>query len=261
MKTTFLLLIALLFTAPAIAQTDTTFTKKGSKKPVPQPAEKDGTPKSNPFQQTGPNLDPALFGLISRTDTRYEGVQGTPYFLDDWTKGRIDMVNGSKYENVPLKYDARNQNLVLRRDQTRDSIIVFPMQVSQFLLRADDGAVWVFRRFPQAKIKDNNLKDSYFLVLYDGKTLLLKQVTKVFKKADYRDPYSTNVRFDSYKSDYAYFILRPDNTLVKIKKSKKALFEVLNDKKTNVEEFAAQEKLEFKTDIDFVKVVKKYDEL
>jgi hypothetical protein len=252
------LFLFLLFAVPAIAQTDTTATKK---KPAQQSADKVYTPQTNPFQQTGPNLDPTLFGLISRTDTRYEGVQGTPYFLDGWTQGRIDLVNGAKYENVPLKYDARNQNLVLRRDQTRDSIIVFPMQVSQFLLRADDGAVWVFRRFPLAKTNDNDLKDSYFLVLYDGKTSLLKRVTKVFKKADYRDPYSTNVRFDSYKSDYAYFVLKPDNTLVKIKKSKKALFEALNDKGANVEAFAAQEKLEFKTDIDFAKVVKQYDGL
>ncbi len=258
---TFLFLLALAFSLPAIAQTDTTSTKKGVKKPVQEPADRAVTPKPNPFQQTGPNLDPTLFGLISRTDTRYEGVQGTPYFLDSWTKGRIDMVNGSNYENVPLKYDARNQNLVLRRDQTRDSIIVFPMQVSQFLLRADDGAVWIFRRYPLAKIKDNDLKDSYFLVLYDGKTSLLKRVTKVLRKADYRDPYSTNVRFDSYKSDYAYFVLKPDNTLVKVKKSKKALFEALNDKGANFEEFATKEKLEFKTDIDFAKVVKQYDGL
>jgi len=101
----------------------------------------------------GSNLDLTLFGQISRTDNRHEGVQGTPYFLDSWTQGRIGLVNGTNYENVPLKHDVRNQNLVLRRDQMRDPIIVFPVQVSQFLLRADDGAMWVLQRYPMVVLR------------------------------------------------------------------------------------------------------------
>lgn len=201
-------------------------------------------------------------GVMLRTiDNRYEGIQGSPYFLNQWVKGRIDMVTGANYESVPLKYDAFSQNLVLRRDAMRDSIVVFPNQVKQFLLRTDDGAEWVFRRYPNVKISDNNLKDGYFLVLYDGKTSLLKRVSKVFKKADYKDPYSTNVRYDAYNSDFAYFILKPDNTLVKIKKSKKSLYEALNDKGANFDTFAQQEKLNFKTDTDYAKIVTYYDGL
>ncbi len=261
MKVLPLLYLILFLSLSATAQKDTTATKKGPQKTPRENLDRSGSMKPDQFQRIDQIIDPNRFGVMYQVDTRYEGTQGSPYFLNEWVKGRIDMVTGANYESVSLKYDAFSQNLILRRDARRDSIMVFPNQVKQFLLRADDGAEWVFRRYPNAKINDNNLKDGYFLVLYDGKTSLLKRVSKVFKKADYKNPYSTDVRYDAYNSDFAYFILKSDNTLVKIKKSKKSLYEALNDKGANFDAFAQQEKLDFKSDTDYAKVVKYYDGL
>lgn len=260
MKKGFALAILLsLNTLTLMAQKDSTAIRKEAKKRTP--ADQSRTLPMDQFQRMDQLIDPGAFGLVQRTDNRYEGVQGSPYFLNQWVQGRIEMVNGQNYDKVPLKFDAFSQNLVLRRDAMRDSIIVFPMQVKQFVLKAEDGAEWTFRRFPMVKVKDNDLRDGYFLVLYEGKTSLLKRVSKVFKKADYKDPYSTNVRYDAYNNDFNYFVLRPDNTLVKVKKSKKALYDALDDKGANFEAFAMQEKLDFKTDTDFARVVKYYDGL
>ncbi len=260
MKSTILLLLLMGLCTIVGAQTDTTRAKRTTKAPA---RTSDGAPSTpNPIQVVDPVVDPGSFMMMRRIDNRYEGVQGTPYFLNDWVIGRIDMMNGQQYDKVPIKYDAHNQNLVLRRDTSRDSIIVSPNYVKQFVLRADDGAEWLFRRYPMVKVNDNDLKNGYFIVLYEGKTSLLKRVSKTFKKADYKDPYSTNVRYDTYKNDFAYYLLRPDNTLTKVKKmSKKSLFDALNDKGANFEAFAMQEKLDFNSDTDFVRVVKYYDSL
>ena len=257
-----LLLLTLAFSCPAVAQKDSSIATKATGRKAPkEPLDRSGSLKMDQFQRMDQIIEPNQFGLVYKVDNQYEGVRGTPWFLNEWMLGRIDMTNGLKYDNVPLKYDAFSQNLFLRRDATRDSIIVFPVQVKQFVLRADEGIEWLFRRYPMVKVKDNDLKDGYFLVLYDGKNSLLKRVSKVFKKADYKDPYSTNVRYDAYNNDYSYFILKPDNTLLKIKKTRKAFFEALNDKGANFEGFASEQKLDFKTDTDWAKIVKYYDEL
>lgn len=257
-----LLLLTLSVALPVFAQKDSTTTsKKGFKKPPRESLDRTGSMKMDQFQRMDQVIDPNQFGLVYKVDNRYEGVQGTPYFLNSWVQGSIDLVNGKNFDDVPLKYDAFSQNLILRRDNMRDSIVVFPTQVKQFVLRADDGAEWLFRRYPDVNVRNIDLKDGYFLVLYDGKTSLLKRVSKVFKKADYKDPYSTNVRYDAYNNDFTYYILRPDKSLVKIKKSKKALYDALNDKGANLDAFASQENLAFKSDTDFARVVKYYDGL
>lgn len=200
-------------------------------------------------------------GVMVRTiDNRYEGLRGTPYFLNDWSKGQIEMIDGKRFVDVPIKFDAFRQALILLRPKMgNDSIIIDRQSVSQFRLVSTDGQEYVFRRYPG--IKSLEAEGTYFLVLYEGKNSLLKRIVKTFQGADYKQPYSNNIRYDTFNNDFAYFILRPDNTLVRVKKSKKAIYEALSDKGANFEEFAAQEKLNFKTDTDFAKIVKYYDEL
>ncbi|WP_019990261.1 hypothetical protein [Rudanella lutea] len=242
MRHFFMVCPALLLTLPALAQTTTPAA------PVTV---------QNMQQWVGSNT----FGVMQRIDTRYEGVQGSPYFLNDWSLGRVDLVTGRNYESVPIKYDAYSQNLVLKRPQANDSIIVYPNQVKQFVLRSDDGAEWLFRRFADLKTDDTRLRGSYFLVLYDGKTSLLKRVGKEFRQADFKSPYSTDTRYDAYTNEYTYFVLKPDQTITKVKKGKKGIIEALSDKNGPLETYIKGEKLDAKTDAELAQIVKYYDSL
>ena len=106
---------------------------------------------------SGPN------GMVNTIDHRYEGLRGTPYFLPDWTKGQIEMVAGLNYTNVPLKFNAYQQQLILLRTWAgNDSIIVDASQVKKFTLTSNDGQAYLFKRFPLAKTNYQMLKTAIF---------------------------------------------------------------------------------------------------
>ncbi|WP_288426226.1 hypothetical protein [uncultured Spirosoma sp.] len=200
--------------------------------------------------------------LIFRIDNRYEGQHGTPYLIDTWTPGQIALTDGRQYKDVPLKFDAyRQEVLMLRPKQNNDSIIVDKNTVSRFLLAGPDGQSYLFGRYPSAQTTDNLLKNGYFLILYAGKNALLKRIAKTFKPADYKGGYSANVRYDSYSDANSYYLLKPDQTLTKLKLSKKALLEAMSDRADVLGPYADKEKLDLKTEDGITALVKQYDSL
>lgn len=242
----------------AYAQTrDTTKVKR-----VQQPNLNDRRNGYETYQSTSQIVGSGPNGMINTIDHRYEGLRGTPYFLPEWTKGQIEMTAGQNYTNVPLKFNAYQQQLMLLRTwSNNDSIVVDAGQVKRFILKNNDGQTYLFARLPTAKTSDQSLKDGYFLVLYEGKNALLKRVAKTFKPADYKNPYANDVRYDAFRDAFSYYLLKPDQTLTKIKLSDKSLIDALGDRKDELKAFVKQENLYFKTENDAVTLVKKYDSM
>ncbi len=231
-------------------------------KPVQQPNINDRRNGFETFQSMGQIIGTGPNGMVNTIDHRYEGLRGTPYFLPEWIKGRVEMTAGQNYTNVPLKFNAYQQQLILLRAwANNDSIIVDANQVKRFILKNDNGQTYLFQRLPTAKTNDQNLKDGYFLVLYEGKNVLLKRIAKTFKQADYKNPYSNDVRYDAFTNVFSYYLLKPDQTLTKVKLSDKSLIDALGDRKDELKAFVKQENLYFKDENDAITLVKKYDSM
>ncbi|UHG92058.1 hypothetical protein [Spirosoma oryzicola] len=206
--------------------------------------------------------NPSTGPLIFKVDARYEGQHGSPYFLPGWSNGQVSLRDGRQYKDVPLKFDAYRQALLLLRPKSgNDSIIIDRQTVNRFLLTTSNGQPYLFSRYPSAKVTDNDVKDGYFLILYEGKTALLKRIAKTFKPADYKGGYSADIRYDSYGDAFSYYLLKPDQTLTKIKLSKKAFLDALSDKESGLKAFIDQQKLSFKSEEDAITLVKQYDSL
>ncbi|GAB2558390.1 hypothetical protein [Spirosoma aerophilum] len=214
------------------------------------------------YQSTSQIVGDGVNSMVNTIDHRYEGLRGTPYFLPEWNKGQIEMTAGQNYTNVLIKFNAYQQHLMLLRTWAgNDSIIVDAEQVKRFTLKNNEGQTYVFKRLPTAKTNDQALKDGYFLVLYEGKNALLKRVSKSFKPADYKNPYSNDVRYDAFRDTFSYYLLKPDQTLTKVKLSDKSIIDALGDKKEELKAFVKQENLYFKTDNDAITLVRKFDSL
>ena len=200
-------------------------------------------------------------GVMIRTiDNRYEGLQGTPYFLSGWSKGQIAMVSGQRYVDVPIKFDAFRQALILLRPKMgNDSIIIDQRTVSRFELTGPEGQSYAFKNYLDVKLPDNTGDGGYFLVLYEGSITLLKRIAKTVQKANYKQPYSVDIRYDSYENNHAYYILKPNQPLAKVKLSKKSLLDALSDKRGGLSAFA--DTLNLKTETDAVALVRQYDSL
>ncbi|MVM38587.1 hypothetical protein GO730_15210 [Spirosoma sp. HMF3257] len=256
MKLLFLTILASLSMLSASAQkTDTT---KANLQYNPN-AQRNGY---ETYQSTSQIVGAGPYTMVNTMDHRYEGLRGTPYFLPAWNKGQIEMVAGQHYKEVPIKFDAYRQHLILLRTWAgNDSIIVNADQVKSFQLKNADGQFYVFRHIPTAKTNDESLKEGYFLVLYQGKSALLKRVSKYFKQADYKNPYASGERYDQFRDVNTYYVLKPDQTLTKVKLSDKAIIESLSDHADELKAYVKQESLSGKTENEAVLIVKKYDTL
>ena len=209
---------------------------------------------------SGVGLNPGA--TINTIDHRYAGLRGTPYFIPEWSKGQIEMVKGQSYTEVSLKFDAFRQHLLLLRTWVgHDSIIINADQVKSFQLRSTSGQSYLFKHFPDLKTNDETLKEGYFIVLYDGLTALLKRVVKRFKPADYKNPYGNNIYYDAFTESDTYYVLKPDQTLTKVKLSKKSLLDALSGREENLKAFANQEQLTFGNEADAITLVKHYNNL
>jgi len=195
----------------------------------------------------------------SSFDSRYEGLKGSPFFISEWISGEMAFVDGRVFKEVPLKYNAYSKELVMKRPGG-DSIIVFPYQVNSFIINDPvTKANFEFKRYPSAHTSKYDMCDLYFLTLYQGKTSLVKLISKTLKKADYKDPYSNNVRYDTFEDANEYFLLKSDGSLTKIKKNKKSVLGALSDKEEALKALMEQEKLDIKTERDLVIAVAKYN--
>ncbi|MBC8152550.1 MAG: hypothetical protein H7Z72_06530 [Bacteroidetes bacterium] len=250
--------VFLLAVTPALllAQNDTTKTTR------PRPAaETPNTPPADALLLNNQLGNTSTSTQIRLVDNRYEGLRGTPYLVPTWSKGEIELVTGRVYADVPLKFDALTQNLVILRPAQKDSILVYANQIKRFSFQDTDGNPFVYRRFPAVKTDDAELKESYFQVLYTGKNTLLKRTGKTLRKADFKQAYSSNVRYDAYEDNVTYYLLRPDQNLVKLKRARKSLFETLGGDQNALKAFADREKLSFKTDVDMAKLIQFADGL
>jgi hypothetical protein len=195
----------------------------------------------------------------STFDSRYEGIKGSPLFISEWISGQMAFVDGKVFNDMPLKYNAYTKELLMKRP-SGDSLIVFPYQVLSFTINDSvTKANFTFKRYPKSQTSKYDMRDVYFLVLYEGKTSLLKLVSKTLKKADFKDPYSNNVRFDTYEDANEYYLLKADGNMVKVKRSKKSVLDVLSDKEVAIKALLEQEKIELKSERELVRVVAKYD--
>jgi hypothetical protein len=254
----------ILFPLITLAQRiDTTTTTRPASRPATQVSQKSGmtlVEKQQAVDAAGGGG--AFFGMVRSFDNRYEGLQGTPYFSPIWANGRIELANGKVYVDVPLKFDANRQNLILRRpERGNDSIIIERPMVRQFQLDAPDGSPYVFRRYPAAVISDASARGDYFLVLYEGKTTLLKHIVKTFRKASFKDPYSSDVRYDSFDTNINYYLLKPDQTMTKVKKSRKAVLDALGSREAELKAYADKEKINGKTEPELARLVAYFDSL
>lgn len=115
-------------------------------------------------------------------ENRYGQVSGHEYFLTEaLCEGRVT-VNGREFKNQLLRYDILNDNPVLMVHP--DLFIVLNSESAGEFTLTCQNREYRFVNFGEA---------GYFLVLYDGKTKLLRKYVKTVKKQSYDNLYATFV--------------------------------------------------------------------
>lgn len=177
-------------------------------------------------------------------------VSGHQFFnIDSITKGSVSY-DGLGYYNIPMRYDIVRDELIIRHPNG--------FHVNLIKQKLDS-----FTLFDQRFIKIENLKGAggldsigYYHQLYSSPDI---SVLAKRKKLLQEETGRTSIETSIYSKDF-YYILK-DGNYYPIK-NKKALLEILKDKKSETQQYIKRNKLRFKQfENDVLETVSYYDQL
>jgi hypothetical protein len=144
------------------------------------------------------------------------GIQGTPYYKEEWTPGTVKFRNQTVATGLNLRFDVYNNNVYFQRD---GGTFKFTEAVSEFTL--GNNKDFVCRNgYPAIDKQDEK---TFYEVLADGKIQLLKFRQKIVREfAEMGKP--KEQRFEDLEQLYA---MTKDYRMVKIKKSKGDILKAL----------------------------------
>lgn len=200
----------------------------------------------------------ASFGIVRKFDNRYTGVQGTPFYMETWSKGSLVINNGKQLSNVKIKYDAYQDELIILTSS--GEYFVPKKQVKSFTLKSkDDTANINFTKFGHPKKKGEY---QFYRVVYSGKIKLLEQSNVIFEKANFEGAYSNDKRYDEFKKYFAFYYVDENSSVpVKLKTTLNSLIKIFPKHKDQIKSFIKANDYSCKSEKDLISILKFYQEI
>jgi hypothetical protein len=184
--------------------------------------------------------------------TALEDVSGDPYLYKTWKVGKVQLLNGKTYDNVPLNVNLISKEVFFKG--ANDEQLAFVQPVSSFAFTDTVKGVPVTRLFKKI---DPKLDNDYFIVIADGKISLLKKIWKVIWE---EKTYNSGTVVKNILDKSAYYTLA-DGKLLQIKPSKKEILNAFPDHKEEVDKYVKAEKISFNSNQDLSKLFIYYNSL
>lgn len=188
--------------------------------------------------------------------TDYSNIEGFPYLYENWNKGLVKLIDGRTVRNLDLKYDLLTDELLFKNLKNgemlrfAESVIAFKLDSS-----AQNNTELQFKN--GYKPANGNSSTSYYQVLFDGGTPLLKRREKsVLEKKVYNSATSTK----SFEEAETYYLSK-SNGLIKIRRDKKQILAVLVDHAAELEEYIKANNLNLKNEAQLIQLIGYYNSL
>jgi hypothetical protein len=189
-------------------------------------------------------------------EKKYIDVEGNPYLTDDWLQGTVTLASGESYKDVPLKYDLVRNEPLFRNSKGEAMSFVSPVRKFTLInLPGSEKSVIHFRN--GYKPADGGTAETFYQVLADGETPLLK---KIFKVVTETKPFNSATTIKTFEQVQVLFIVK-DGLPVKLRKDKKVVLEALGDYSAQLEEYIKTNKLNLKSEPGLIALVAYYNSL
>ncbi len=167
----------------------------------------------------------------------YEGIEGKPFFRDEWLPGKVILASGLEYNVEFVRYDLLLDKLFFS-DSKQLKVFSFTDPIRAFTI---NGAIFQ-NNFPSI---GNFNQDTYFQIIVKSKLSLLKKEENNIKER-------TAVGIPSIryiKKNTRYYVF--DGTkMILIKLDSKSFATALNVKKEDIDKYVEENNLNLKEDSD-----------
>lgn len=191
-----------------------------------------------------------------------ESFKGSPYLYVTARPGTLTNRNGDTYEQVPLRYDLYKDCLEYSKEGR--PVILDPADVRGFLFMDSlTGQPRLFQNGFEPPAGFNLGKRSYYEVLYDGPTKLLRHLKKEpFNKVD-GSPHNAVLHKGTYVFSTVmeeYFLLK-QSRMVPIKARRSQVLGALKDQEEQLLDFIKTNNIDVGDPEGIKKVLFRYDQL
>lgn len=182
-------------------------------------------------------------------------VWGSEYLNDDWYNGNVRMNGNKLYGIEKMRYNIL-QNLV--EYQFEGLTYGLADEITEFDIEDRNGDNNSKRIFRKGFRNDENPSEKLFYeILYDGKTKLVRKWA--INIVTYTEPMTTN-QTRRYLQVFSLYISK-NNQLFKIKKDKKHVLKVLEDKHDELSKYISASNIALNTEENIIEVLRFYDGL
>jgi hypothetical protein len=171
---------------------------------------------------------------------KYKDIEGTPFLHNQWVKGEIQTIRDERFQNVLLKLNLYEGQLIHQNNFTGDSSVIQESLLWAFSIPLKD-TVYQFERFDASPpLKPMPLKDFFVVLVRDQFTLLAKPHVHLQRATDNSLVNSVEKQRDRFVHRTQYYVWTPDKKLIRLRNQKKALRQIFGDYYQGCIEFTQQ---------------------
>jgi len=188
---------------------------------------------------------------------RYSDVSGYPFVFEHFKSGSIELKNGRKFAEVPLKLDIVTHEVLFTSSNNEDGIISSDF-IQTVSVKDTVGSVvdtHVYRTgFPSI---DNYKSREFCEVLAEGKITLLKTMRKAIDTR--KNDLSGEIfkEFTLYEDLYIY----QNGEMKRLKKDRDFLLALMQDQRAKMEEYLGRDKKNLKNPQILAETLRYYNQL
>lgn len=184
--------------------------------------------------------------------TQEANIEGSAYLEEQFVNGVVALTNGTSYADIPLRYNAYNEEIEFRDNNGDRFNLNNPESIREVTIGKSKFI------YTDSKFKNEN-KKIYAEVLTEGTVSLLKHYRIKFVPAKEAESYKAPQPPKLVKAPSEYLIQKADGSN-QLFKNKKELLKILSGKSEKINKFIDQQKLSFRNEADLISIVAYYNE-
>ena len=178
----------------------------------------------------------------------YEGVEGNPFFTENFRSSTIKLVSGLEFNNVTARLDLYKQIVQIKLNGDTVKMLL-PGNIVEIIFFDTVQSLPCEYKFQAGYPEIDNLnRKNFYQVLSDGDVTLLKSSVKKINKTKNEMSGEVGSQFDIYEDYY----LHVKYEMKRIKKDKEYILNLLADKRKELEAYIISPKMNFKS-LDSIK--------
>lgn len=187
----------------------------------------------------------------------YRGVEGTPYFINEFKYGTIELKTGRKFINAFFKLDITSEEILFKTPDNEEGIISSQFVKEVVIHDTILPLINVYHFKTDLPSVDRYKSGEFCQILAEGKLTLVNVLRKAIETR--KNDFSGEIvkEFSLYEDLYVY----QNGEMKRLKKDKGFLLSLMQDQRAKMEEYLGRDKKNLKNPQIIAETFRYYNQL